>query len=177
MSKTTRIILIAAIGKNNELGKNNDLLWRLKSDMQFFKTVTSGHWVIMGRKSWESLPVRFRPLPNRTNCVVSRNPDFIAEGAHVFTDLHSAIAAAQEANAEKAFIIGGAQIYTQSIQGNLIDEMYLTHVNGCFEDADVFFPSVDAAPWDIKEIDRFEADVNNEYAGRILHYQKINHDA
>jgi dihydrofolate reductase len=168
----TPVILIAAIGKNNELGRNNDLLWRLKSDMNFFKSTTSGHWVIMGRKSWESLPPRFRPLPNRFNCVVSRNADFQAEGAHLFSNVQSAIERARQSNAEKVFIIGGAQIYNQSLQENLADEMYLTHVDATFDDADVFFPNVEKSAWDIQEIGRFEADDNNEYSGTIFHYRK-----
>ena len=147
-------------------------MWRLKSDMNFFKSTTSGHWVIMGRKSWESLPPRFRPLPNRFNCVVSRNVDFQAEGAHLFSNVQSAIETARQSNAEKVFIIGGAQIYNQSLQENLADEMYLTHVGATFDDADVFFPIVEESTWEIQEIDHFEADENNEYSGTIFHYRK-----
>jgi dihydrofolate reductase len=166
------IILVAAIGKNHELGRNNDLLWRLKSDMQFFKTLTSGHWVIMGRKSWDSLPLRFRPLPNRTNAVVSRNADFTAEGAHVFSNLKSAIDEAYNTEATKIFIIGGAQIYRQALEENVVDEMYLTHVDGSFNDADVFFPKLENSDWKIEEIGRFEEDENNEFSGTLFHYQK-----
>ena len=172
MKHTASIILIAAIGKNNELGRNNDLLWKLKSDMSFFKSTTSGHWVIMGRKSWESLPPRFRPLPNRVNGVVSRNTDFQAEGAHVFTNLQLAIEKAQHSNAEKVFIIGGAQIYSQSLIENLVDEMYLTHVDAAFDDADVFFPVLEETNWDIQEIGHFVADENNEHSGTFFHYRK-----
>lgn len=172
MKQTTPIILIAAIGKNNELGRNNDLLWRLKSDMNFFKTTTSGHSVIMGRKSWESLPIRFRPLPNRVNYVVSRNTAFEAHGAHVFPELTNAVAKAKEEGAESIFIIGGAQIYRQSIMENLIDEMYLTHVDASFPDADVFFPAIEESQWEIREIGHFEADEHNQYSGKFLHYRK-----
>ena len=173
MQHLSSIILIAAIGKNQELGRNNDLLWRLKSDMQFFKTLTSGHWVIMGRKSWESLPPRFRPLPNRTNAVVSRNADFSAEGAHVFSNLQSAIDEARTTQAEKIFIIGGAQIYRQALEENVVDEMYLTHVEGSFGDADVFFPKIENADWKIEKLGRFEMDESNEFSGTFFHYQKI----
>lgn len=172
MQHLSSIILIAAIGKNQELGRNNDLLWRLKSDMQFFKTLTSGHWVIMGRKSWESLPPRFRPLPNRTNAVVSRNADFSAEGAHVFSNLQSAIDEARTTQADKIFIIGGAQIYRQALEENMVDEMYLTHVDGSFEDADVFFPEMDESDWHMEEIGRFDVDENNEFSGTFFHYKK-----
>ena len=172
MKQSATTILIAAIGKNHELGRNNDLLWRLKSDMQFFKTLTSGHWVIMGRKSWESLPVRFRPLPNRTNAVVSRNADFVAEGAHVFGNLRSALDQARTSQAEKIFIIGGAQIYRQALEENVVDEMYLTHVDGTFNDADVFFPTIENSDWEIKEFGRFEKDESNEFSGIFFHYLK-----
>ena len=172
MEHTTPIILIAAIGKNNELGRNNDLLWRLKSDMNFFKSTTSGHWVIMGRKSWESLPPRFRPLPNRVNCVVSRNSDFQAEGAQVFPNLELVIATARQSNAEKVFIIGGAQIYSQSLIENLVDEMYLTHVDATFDDADVFFPAIEKSQWDIREVGHFAEDENNEHSGTFFHFRK-----
>ena len=126
----------------------------------------------MGRKSWESLPPRFRPLPNRVNCVVSRNTDFQAEGAHVFTNLQLAIEKAQDSNAEKVFIIGGAQIYSQSLIENLVDEMYLTNVEAAFDDADVFFPVLEETNWDIQEIGHFEADENNEHSGTFFHYRK-----
>ena len=140
--------------------------------MNFFKSTTSGHWVIMGRKSWESLPPRFRPLPNRVNAVVSRNSDFHAEGAHVFTNLQLAIEKAQHSNAEKVFIIGGAQIYTQSIEEDLVDEMYITHVDAAFADADVSFPAIDNRKWEFQDLGRFEADENNEYAGKFFLYRK-----
>ncbi len=126
----------------------------------------------MGRKSWESLPARFRPLPNRVNCVVTRNSDFQAEGAHLFSSLQSAIEKAREEGAEKVFIIGGAQIYNQSLQENLIDEMYLTHVDATFEDADVFFPPIMDKAWEIQEVGEFESDENNEHSGTFMHYLK-----
>src|SRR5690554_7624901 len=79
--------LIVAMGKHREIGKDNDLLWKLPRDMKFFKETTLGHTVVMGRKNWESIPEKFRPLPNRKNIVVSRNPDYIPEGAILITDL------------------------------------------------------------------------------------------
>jgi dihydrofolate reductase len=126
----------------------------------------------MGRKSWESLPPRFRPLPNRTNCVVSRNEDFQAEGAHVFFNLQMAIEEARNLAAEKIFIIGGAQIYHQSLTENLVDEMFLTHVDASFNDADVFFPEIVKSQWETKEIGHFEKDEDNEHSGKFIHYRK-----
>lgn len=167
-----RVILIAAIGKNNELGRNNDLMWRLKSDMDFFKRVTTGRWVIMGRKSWESLPVKFRPLPNRENAVISRDVTYVADGARVFSNLHEALKAAEAANSSISYIIGGGQIYAEALEQNLVNEMYLTHVEASFEDADVSFPLINHSDWNTALIETFSADERNEYAASIYHYQK-----
>jgi dihydrofolate reductase len=167
------VIIIAAIGKNNELGSNNDLLWRLKSDMAFFKRTTLHHRVIMGRKSWESLPVKFRPLPNRVNVVISRNERFQLEGALAFQTIEDAIADAKNATDSTTFIIGGGQVYSHCLQANLVDEMYLTHVDAAFADADVFFPEINVNEWEQETIETFEANEDNQYAGRIVHYVKI----
>jgi len=167
------VILIAAIGKNNELGSNNDLLWRLKSDMAFFKRTTLHHRVIMGRKSWESLPVKFRPLPNRINVVISRNEHFQLEGALAFQTIEDAITDAKNATDSTTFIIGGGQVYSHCLQANLVDEMYLTHVDAAFADADVFFPEINVSEWEQETIETFEANEENQYAGRIVHYVKI----
>lgn len=136
------ISLIAAIGENRELGKNNQLLWRLEKDMEHFKEITSGHPVIMGRKTFESIG---HPLPNRTNIVVSHDKDFHAEGAHVFSSLEKAIEYGKEACPAKPegrsgeiFIIGGASIYAQGIK--FADKLYLTLVKASRSDADAFFP-------------------------------------
>jgi dihydrofolate reductase len=172
-TSNTRIVLIAAVGRNNELGRNNDLMWRLKSDMAFFKRTTLHHRVIMGRKSWDSLPIKFRPLPNRMNVVISRDEHFQLEGALTFRTVEEAISDAKKATDATAFIIGGGQIYTHCLQANLVDEMYLTHVNAAFADADVFFPEISANEWKQETIETFEANEDNEYGGRIVHYVKI----
>ena len=173
MQLPSPVILIAAIGKNNELGSNNDLLWRLKSDMAFFKRTTLHHRVIMGRKSWESLPVKFRPLPNRINVVISRNERFQLEGALTFQTVEDAIADAKNTTDSTTFIIGGGQIYSHCLQANLVDEMYLTHVDAAFADADVFFPAIRVNEWKQETIETIEANEDNQYAGRIVHYVKI----
>src|SRR5690554_2320548 len=110
--------LIAAIGKHREIGKDNDLLWHLPRDMQFFKETTQGHVVVMGRKNWESIPEKFRPLPNRKNIVLSKNTDFKAEGAILIHDIRE-LNQHLEAN-QKCFIIGGAQIYQLALEQDLI---------------------------------------------------------
>ncbi|MFA6503245.1 MAG: dihydrofolate reductase [Candidatus Paceibacterota bacterium] len=131
--------LIAAIGKNRELGRSGQLLWRLPEDMRRFKELTTDHPVIMGRKTWESLPPRFRPLPARTNIVVTRQAGYIAEGATIASSLEDALASAAFATgAEHIFVIGGGELYAAALP--LADRLYLTLV-AATADADTFFPS------------------------------------
>ncbi|MBL0314790.1 MAG: dihydrofolate reductase [Flavobacteriales bacterium] len=115
---SVRIAIIAAIGKNHELGRNNELLWHLNEDMQFFKETTVDHYVIMGRKSFESIPKKFRPLPNRVNVIISRNPDFMYEECYTCGSLEEAIELAGVNEEPLAFIIGGGEIYRQAIEKN-----------------------------------------------------------
>lgn len=172
--KNCSIALIAAIGSNRELGKDNNLLWKLADDMAFFKATTMNHWVIMGRKSYESLPPKFRPLPHRVNVIVTRDLNYQAEGCQVFHSIEDALEAARKAEQRRAFVIGGAQIYAESLKNNLIDEMYLTHVAGVFPEADVFFPEVNPLRWETTSIAGFEANDRNQFAGEILHYVSRN---
>lgn len=127
--------LIAAIGKNNELGKGNDLIWHFREDMQFFKQTTMGSTVLMGRKTFESLP---KALPGRRNLVVSRQADYHAEGAEVFPTVSAALAAAWE---EQVFVIGGASLYQALLPQ--CDKLYLTEIDDTCDGAEVFFPSFD----------------------------------
>jgi dihydrofolate reductase len=137
-----RISLIAAIGKNNRaLGKDNQLLWHIPDDLKRFKEITSGHPVIMGRKTWESLPEKFRPLPGRLNIVVTRQSDYEAEGATVCQSLELALSAARNsrpfAGVSEIFIIGGGELYKEVLP--FADRLYLTLINE-EKDGDVFFP-------------------------------------
>jgi len=136
-----RVSIIAAIGKNRELGKDNRLLWHIKEDLQRFKNLTYGHPIIMGRKTWDSLP--FKPLPKRVNIVITRNPDFSFARSHLAKlagSLEEALRQAQgKLGSEEVFIIGGGQIYEQAIKQGLVDKLYLTVVDANF-DADTFFP-------------------------------------
>ncbi len=134
------ISIIAAIGKNRELGKNNKLLWHIPEDFKRFKDLTSGNVVIMGRKTYESLPEKFRPLPNRINIVVTRNPNFTTiHQLIVVGSIEEAIRQAQDKMSSKeVFIIGGASIYEQGIK--YADKLYLTLVEKEYPDADTFFP-------------------------------------
>jgi dihydrofolate reductase len=136
------ISLIAVVARNRAIGRNNALLWHLPEDLRHFRDVTRGKPVIMGRKTWESLPEAFRPLPGRRNVVVSRNADYVAIGAHCVTTLDAAVRLC--ADADEAFVIGGEQIYRQALP--FADRLYLTEVD---EDADgdAFFPEFARADW------------------------------
>jgi len=136
--QNTRLSIVAAIGKGRELGLAGELLWHLPEDMRRFKEITTGHPVVMGRKTWESLPEKFRPLPNRTNIVVTRQVDYNAPGAIVTKSLEAARAAAAQApGANEIFIIGGGELYREALP--LTNRLYLTLVDATTE-ADTFFP-------------------------------------
>lgn len=136
------ISLIAAVARNRALGKDGQLLWHLPEDMRYFRETTRGKPVIMGRKTWESLPDVFRPLPGRRNIVISRNPAYDAPGATLAGSLEEAVRLAQD-DAE-VFVIGGAEIYRQALP--LAQRLYLTEVARDF-DADAFFPEFSASDW------------------------------
>ena len=133
------INIIAAVGKNRELGAKNKLLWHIPADMEHFKTKTEGNVVIMGRKTFESLPKKFRPLPNRINIVVTRDTNYQINEKNVFVchSIEDAIEKGKEFNKE-VFIIGGAQIYRSALK--YTDKLYLTLVDRGYPEADVFFP-------------------------------------
>jgi dihydrofolate reductase len=155
--------LIVAMGKHREIGKDNDLLWRLPRDMKFFKETTQGHTVVMGRKNWESIPEKFRPLPNRKNIVISRNADYKAEGAELITDLKDLPQHLDANSDQKCFIIGGAQIYQLALEQDLVDEMYITQVEETF-DADTYFPFINWENWEEDDVLEYEKDEKNPHS-------------
>lgn len=137
--KEAKISLIAALGaRTRALGKGGNLLWNIKADMARFKSLTEGHPVIMGRKTWESIPQVYRPLPGRSNFVVTRQSDYLAEGALCVPSLSRAIVEAAKApGADEIFVIGGGELYTEAL--SLSSRLYLTLVDDDVE-GDVFFP-------------------------------------
>lgn len=155
MSKP-EIVIIAAVAKNRVIGKDNQLLWNIPEDMAHFKALTAGHTVIMGRKTWESLPPRFRPLPGRRNIVISRQKDYPASGAELADSLENALKAASTATSGRpeptvgsarpgiVFIIGGEQIYRQAM--GLADRLEITEVD-LEPEGDAWFPEISAAHW------------------------------
>jgi dihydrofolate reductase len=146
------ISIIAAIGRNREIGGNNELLWHLPNDMQFFKDTTENHHVIMGRRNYDSIPSKYRPLPHRTNVIITRNSDFEAAECYICTTMFDALQIARENEETEAFVIGGGQIYEWALRENLVDRMYITHVDGEFPDADTFFPAFDPNEWEVTQI-------------------------
>lgn len=135
------IIMIAAVAENNALGKNNDLLWHLPNDFKRFKEITSGHYIVMGRKTFDSFP---KPLPNRTHVIISRQNNLEKEGCIVVQDLEKALAVCPKN--EDIFIIGGGEIYKQFM--TFADQLDITRVHNSF-DADVYFPEIDPETWEL----------------------------
>ena len=166
-----KVSLIAAVGENLEIGKDNDLLWHLPKDMRFFSTTTRGHYVIMGRKNWDSIPLKYRPLSNRTNVVVTRKEELKLEGAEVVQTLEEGIELARKNGEDEVFIIGGGQIYKLALENDLIDCMYITYVHSSF-DADTFFPSFVKTDWDLVAQEASEADEKNSFPFTITTYTK-----
>lgn len=166
-----KISLIVAMDAERGIGRNNDLMWHLPADMKFFRETTSGHVVVMGRKNYESIPERFRPLPNRENAVLSRNSGFDAPGCVVFTSLGDCIARYAAENCEKLFIIGGGQIYREALESGIVEEMFITHVDGTFG-ADTFFPEFDAADWEKQRIGSHAADEKHVCAFEMFRYTR-----
>lgn len=142
--------IIAAVGRNNELGKNNDLIWHFKEDMKFFKETTTGHPVIMGRKTFESLP---KALPNRRNIVITSDKEYIAEGAEVVHSVDEALEACMDSD---AFVIGGGKIYAETLP--LCDKLYLTEIDASCSDAEIFFPSFDKSLYTAHKLSDYNAE-------------------
>lgn len=165
-----KISLIAAVAQNLVIGKSNDLVWRLPDDFKRFKSITSGHFILMGRKTFESLG---KPLPNRTHLVITRNPDYeVPEGHHVFGDMQEAFIFALEQGIEKLFIIGGGEIYKESL--DLADEMLLTLVDA-EPDGDAFFPEWNEKNWEETYREFHPADEKHEFSFTYVNLNRIDH--
>lgn len=161
------ITLIAAIGNKNVLGKNNQLLWKLPKDLKHFKTLTENHPVVMGRKTYESIG---KPLPNRTNIVVSRKENWFQEGILIVSTLKEALKFAKKIN-EDFFVIGGGEIYKQTMDA--AEKLEITKVEGDF-DADTFFPKIDPKIWQKTNEECHSKDDKNEYDLCFQTFEKIN---
>jgi len=165
-AKKQKLTIIVAAGENDAIGKDNQLIWHLSDDLKRFKSLTSGHHIIMGRKTFESFP---KPLPNRTHVVISRQEDYsVPDGVIVVNSLEKAIDIAK--NDSQPFIIGGGEIYKQALV--FADKIELTRVHESF-DADTFFPKVDPSVW--KEVSNtfHNKDENHKHEFSFLTYDRI----
>lgn len=158
------LTIIAAAAENNALGKDNDLVWHLPDDFKRFKRLTSGHHIIMGRKTFESFP---KLLPDRTHVIITRKKDYKPQGTIVVHSLEEAIRVSKLD--EQAFIIGGGEIYKMAM--DTADKIELTRVHGEF-DADTFFPEVDKSKWELVKEQYHEKDERHKYAFTYLTYER-----
>jgi dihydrofolate reductase len=172
------ISAIVAVGKNRIIGRDNQIPWYLPADLQYFKRTTLDHHIIMGRNSFQSIG---RPLPKRTNVVISRDPFFIATGCVRAFSIPEALKIAKENGETEAFIIGGGEIYKQSV--DLWTRLYLTEVDvdvaeksADEEDADVFFPDVDFSKWTLISEEKNVKDEKNAYDYKFKIFEKKKQD-
>ncbi|MDI9354939.1 MAG: dihydrofolate reductase [Cyanobium sp. MAG06] len=142
-SKKNNILsIIVAIDGNNAIGKNNDLLTSLPKDMKRFKDKTINNIVVMGRKTFDSFPDKYKPLPNRDNIIITRDKDYKMSGCKVVYSIEECLEYLNEKyQSKEIFIIGGGDIYKQFI--NIVDKMYVTHIDNIFQDANIYFPEID----------------------------------
>ena len=161
-----RLSLIAAVAGNGAIGKEQDLLCHLPNDLKHFKTLTLGHTIIMGRKTFESLPKG--ALPNRENIGLSRRKDALFPGAKVFHSLQDAIS--KYPDNEELFIIGGATLYKETI--GMAENLYITHIHHIFDDADTFFPAIDTDKWEETERTEMPADDRHPYSYCFTRYRR-----
>jgi dihydrofolate reductase len=165
------VSVIVAQANGRVIGRSNDLPWYLPADLKHFKDLTTGHSVIMGRKTFESILARLgKPLPNRTNIVITRDPKFASEGAVVVRSPDEALA---RAGLGEMFVIGGASIYEAMLSA--VDRVYLTQVQADIA-GDAYFPALDPAEW--KELERtsFDADEKNQYSYEFITLERVKHD-
>ena len=158
--------IIVAVGNDNQIGYNNNLLWKISDDLKNFKKITLNHSILMGRKTFESIG---KPLKNRKNVIITSNSDYKIDSCYVFDDIEKALDFAKDE--EEIFICGGEQIYKYFLENNLVDRIYLTKVNydGV---ADRYFPKINENEWNIEKIFDFEKNEANEYSGSFFIYNK-----
>ena len=166
-----KVALIVAMDAERGIGKNNDLMWHLPADMRFFKETTKDHIVVMGRRNYDSIPEKYRPLPNRLNVILTRNKDFKAENCLVFNSLNDCLDHFKDEKERKVFIIGGGEIYKMALESNCLNEMFITYVDGVF-DADTFFPKFDESIWKNEVIGSQSIDEKHKFSFEIRHYLK-----
>jgi len=161
-----KVNIIAAVSSNGVIGCNGSLPWNIQEDLKRFKELTLGHAVIMGRLTWESLPIK--PLPDRYNVVVSSNTKYIAYQANMnCIDLKDALSICDVVSYENVFIIGGTRLYQESLDLGIVDSMYITHIHREYE-GDTYFPDIDFSQW--KEVEREDFEVFS-----FVKYYRVHH--
>jgi len=160
------IKILVAFDENRVIGKNNELIWHLPADLKRFKSLTTGHVIVMGRKTYDSIG---KPLPNRTTIVISRNPDLQIEGVICTCSMEEAILKAKSLSREEIFIVGGAEIYKLSLA--VADQILVTQLHDIFE-GDTFFPEIVADQWEVTERERGVTDEKNPYQYSFLTYSR-----
>ena len=153
---------IVAVARNRVIGREGDLPWHLPDDMKFFASTTRGHHIITGRRNYESIPTRFRPLKDRTNIVLTRDRNYQAPGAIVMGSLEKALEIARASGEIEAFIIGGGEIFRHALDKELIDRLYITEVHADVE-GDVRFPEIDPKKWQEKSRSEHPADERHAF--------------
>ncbi len=159
------VALIAAVAANGVIGSGNRLPWRLPADLRRFRAITLGHWLVMGRKTWEGIG---RPLPGRQTVVISRRPGYTADGALVAGSLCAALALA---GAAQAFIAGGAEVYREALRLDLGERLWLTRIHADFA-GDAHFPPLAPAQWSLASSERHEANGEAPFAYSFLLYER-----
>jgi dihydrofolate reductase len=163
--------LIVAMDSERGIGKNNDLMWHLPKDMKFFKDTTQGQIVVMGRKNYDSIPEKYRPLPNRLNVVLTRNENFHAPNCLVFHSLEECLTYFKEESERIVFIIGGGEIYRMALESDILDEIYITHVQKRYE-AETFFPSFEEEKWESQILFEQDKDAQHDAAFTVKKYTR-----
>ena len=160
------IKILVAFDENRVIGKNNELIWHLPADLKRFKALTTGHVIIMGRKTYDSIG---KPLPNRTTIVISRQTDLQIEGVILANSVEEAILKAKSITREDIYIVGGAEIYTLSLP--LADQILVTQLHDIFE-GDAFFPEISPEIWEVTEKERGITDEQNTYQFSYITYSR-----
>jgi dihydrofolate reductase len=164
------IAIIVAMDANRGIGKDNGLLWHLPADMKFFKESTLDNIVVMGRKNFESIPEKYRPLARRENVILTRNKNYKAEGCLVFNSIKDLLKHYENEEERTMFIIGGGEIYKQFLDKELVDEMYITKVNKVYT-ADTFFSEINLRDWRRSKIKTYPEDAQHEANFDIWKYE------
>lgn len=162
---------VVAVSENGIIGRKGDLPWSLPDDMKFFQRTTMGHHVITGRKNWETIPLKYRPLKGRPNIVVTRDARYNAPGAVVVTSIAEALALAKHEGETEACIIGGGEIYKEALRLQLVDRLYITRIHAHIE-GDTHFPAIDANAWTEVWREEHPADERHAYAFTFMRLER-----